>query len=186
MHKWGLPSLVIASVVHMSKLQTTSFLHALHTGHQKRHRDLSLLDNDTRYWFKNKFFLNILTKLENILKNFRPVLGLQEQFARHFFSVYLLEQLFFFFSFLLSLQSVFLRIRLDLIWRIHTSFKEISTPGQIQTGLGPRVYTLLLPQTAVLPGSDASSDVIKPASSFVIQNRQTSCSMWCPMYRARC
>ena len=30
------------------------------------------------------------------------------------------------------------------------------------------------------------SYVIKPASSFVIQNRQTSCSMWCPMYRARC
>ena len=45
---------------------------------------------------------------------------------------------------------------------------------------------LLLPQTAALPGSDAGSDVIKPASSFVIQNRQTSCSMWCPMYRARC
>ena len=49
-----------------------------------------------------------------------------------------------------------------------------------------RGFILLLPQTAVLPGSDAGSDVIKPASSFVIQNRQTSCSMWCPMYRARC
>ena len=34
--------------------------------------------------------------------------------------------------------------------------------------------------------SDAGSDVIKPALSFVIQNRHTSCSMWCPMYRARC
>ena len=33
---------------------------------------------------------------------------------------------------------------------------------------------------------DAGSGVIKPASSFVIQNRQTSYSMWCPMYRARC
>ena len=43
-------------------------------------------------------------------------------------------------------------------------------------------FILLLPQTAVLPGSDAGSDVIKPASSFVIQNRQTSCSIWCPMY----
>ena len=42
------------------------------------------------------------------------------------------------------------------------------------------------PQTTAPPGSDAGSDVIKPASSFVIQNRQTSCSMWCPMYRARC
>ena len=38
----------------------------------------------------------------------------------------------------------------------------------------------------VVPESDAGSGVIKPASSFVIQNRQTSCSMWCPMYRARC
>ena len=49
-----------------------------------------------------------------------------------------------------------------------------------------RGFILLLPQTAALPGSNAGSDVIKPASSFVIQNRQTSCSMWCPMYRARC
>ena len=45
-----------------------------------------------------------------------------------------------------------------------------------------RGFILLLPQTAALPGSDAGSDVIKPASSFVIQNRQNSCSMWCPMY----
>ena len=49
-----------------------------------------------------------------------------------------------------------------------------------------RGFILLLPQTAVLPGSDAGSDVIKPASSFVIQNRQTACSMWCPMYGAHC
>ena len=49
-----------------------------------------------------------------------------------------------------------------------------------------RGFILLLPQTAALPGSDAGSDVIKPALSFVIQNRQTSYSMWCPMYRARC
>ena len=49
-----------------------------------------------------------------------------------------------------------------------------------------RGFILLLPQTAALPESDAGSDVIKPASSFVIQNCQTSCSMWCPMYRARC
>ena len=49
-----------------------------------------------------------------------------------------------------------------------------------------RGFILLLPQTAALPGSDAGSDVIKSASSFVIQNRQTSCSMWCPMYRAHC
>ena len=52
-----------------------------------------------------------------------------------------------------------------------------------RTGRG---FILLLPQTAALPGSDAGSDVIKPASSFVIKNRQTLCSMWCPMYRGRC
>ena len=40
-----------------------------------------------------------------------------------------------------------------------------------------RGFIFLLPQTAALPGSDAGSDVIKPALSFVIQNRQTSCSM---------
>ena len=45
-----------------------------------------------------------------------------------------------------------------------------------------REFILLLPQAAVLPGSDADSDVVKPASGFVIQNRQTLCSMWCPMY----
>ena len=35
-------------------------------------------------------------------------------------------------------------------------------------------FILLLLQTAALPESDAGSGVIKPASSFVIQNRQTS------------
>ena len=49
-----------------------------------------------------------------------------------------------------------------------------------------RGFILLLPQTAELPASDAGSNVIKPASCFVIQNRQTSCSIWCPMYRALC
>ena len=49
-----------------------------------------------------------------------------------------------------------------------------------------RGFIFLLPQVAALPESDPGSGVIKPASSFVIQNRQTSCSMWCPMYRARC
>ena len=34
-----------------------------------------------------------------------------------------------------------------------------------------RGFIHLLPQTAALPESDAGSDVIKPASSFVIQNR---------------
>ena len=49
-----------------------------------------------------------------------------------------------------------------------------------------RGFILLLFQATVLPESDAGSGVIKTASSFVIQNCQTSCSMWCPMYRARC
>ena len=40
-----------------------------------------------------------------------------------------------------------------------------------------RGFILLLPQAASLPKSDAGSGVIKPASSFVIQNRQISCSM---------
>ena len=39
-----------------------------------------------------------------------------------------------------------------------------------ETGLG-RGFILLLPQAAVLPGSDAGSDVDKTASSSVIQNR---------------
>ena len=37
-----------------------------------------------------------------------------------------------------------------------------------------RGLILLLPQTAVLPELDAGSGVIKPASSFVIQDRQAS------------
>ena len=53
--------------------------------------------------------------------------------------------------------------------------RRVSTPGQTQTGLG-RGFILLLPQTAVLPESDAGSGVVKLASSFVIQNHQTSCS----------
>ena len=43
----------------------------------------------------------------------------------------------------------------------------------------------LPPQAAVLLGSDAGSDVVKPASSFVIQNRQTSCFVWYLIYGAR-
>ena len=38
-------------------------------------------------------------------------------------------------------------------------------------------FILLLPQAAVLPGSDVGSDGVNPTSGFVIQNRQTSCSM---------
>ena len=66
-----------------------------------------------------------------------------------------------------------------------SSFGEVSTPCQTQTRLGLRVYyyILLLPQAAILPGSDAGSDVVKPALDFVIQNCQTLCSMRCQCIR---
>ena len=54
---------------------------------------------------------------------------------------------------------------------------KTSTLGQAQTGQG-QGFILLLPQADVLPRSDSGSDV-KPALSFIIQNCQTSCSMWC-------
>ena len=56
------------------------------------------------------------------------------------------------------------------------------TLGQAQTGLKSQGSVFLLSQAAVLPGSDAGSNVVKPALSFVIQNHQTSCFMWCLMY----
>ena len=40
-----------------------------------------------------------------------------------------------------------------------------------------RGFILLLPQVAVLHESNADNDGVKPASSFVIQNHQTLCSM---------
>ena len=43
-----------------------------------------------------------------------------------------------------------------------------------------RGFIFLLPQDAVMPGSDPGSGV-KPVMSIVIQSRQTSCSMWCLM-----
>ena len=57
------------------------------------------------------------------------------------------------------------------------AWKDIQVRQKQDWGRG---FILLLPQAAVLPGSDAGNDVVKPASGFVIQNRQTSCSMWCP------
>ena len=66
-----------------------------------------------------------------------------------------------------------------------SSFKGYPLQVRHKQGSG-RGFILLLPYIATLPKSDAGSDVIKPASSFVIQNRQTSCSMRCPMYRTRC
>ena len=46
-------------------------------------------------------------------------------------------------------------------------------------------FICVLLQAAVLLRSDAGSDVVKPTLSFVIQNCQTSYSVWCPMY-GRC
>ena len=51
--------------------------------------------------------------------------------------------------------------------------------------LASRTQLFLLSQVAVVPGSDADSDGVKPALSFVIQNPQTSCSVWCPTYGTR-
>ena len=44
------------------------------------------------------------------------------------------------------------------------------------------LFIFLLSDDAVLPGSDAGSDSIEPELGFVIQNCQSSCSMWCLMY----
>ena len=58
-----------------------------------------------------------------------------------------------------------------------------------------RRFIVLLPQAAVLPGSDAGSDVIKTVSGFVIQNVRLPApygarcmvpDVWGPMYGARC
>ena len=38
-------------------------------------------------------------------------------------------------------------------------------------------FFLLLPQAAALPGSDAGSDIVEPASGFVIKNHQITYSM---------
>ena len=51
----------------------------------------------------------------------------------------------------------------------------------VRCRLGSKIFMLLVSQTAVLPGSDAGRDGVEPSSSFVIQNRQISWSMWCPI-----
>ena len=55
------------------------------------------------------------------------------------------------------------------------SFGRTSILGQQKAEPGPGLI-LLLPQAAVLTGSDAGNDGVDPASDFVIQNCQTSCS----------
>ena len=69
-------------------------------------------------------------------------------------------------------------------WLMSSSFEGYPLQVRHKQDWG-RGFILLLPQAAALPESDDGSGIIKPASSFVIQNRQTSCSMWCAMYRAR-
>ena len=72
----------------------------------------------------------------------------------------------------------------DRLRRRHRRLKEHSLQVR-HTQDWDRGFILLLPHAAVLPGLEVGRNVVKPASSFVILNRQTSCSMWCPMYRAR-
>ena len=72
-----------------------------------------------------------------------------------------------------------------MFWSQLLSFEEYPLQVRHKQDWG-RGFILLLPQAAALPESDVGSGVIKPALSFVIQNRQTSCSMWCLMYRACC
>ena len=45
-----------------------------------------------------------------------------------------------------------------------SSFGRASTPGRTQTGWG-REFILLVSQAAVLPGSDAGSDVVMPSKT---------------------
>ena len=54
-----------------------------------------------------------------------------------------------------------------------------SGPAQIKAG--PRIYPFTVP-TAALARLDAGSGGVKPTSSCVIQNLQTSCSSWYIMY----
>ena len=68
------------------------------------------------------------------------------------------------------------KIRLDKMTKVHCSSLSSSSssfggyPLQVRHKQDwGRGFIFLLPQTAALPGSDAGSDVIKPASSFVIQ-----------------
>ena len=72
----------------------------------------------------------------------------------------------------------FLKVQLGVLLNTRSSSSFEGFPLQVRHKQDwGRGFILLLPQTAALPESDAGSGVIKPASSFVIQNRQTSCSM---------
>ena len=68
------------------------------------------------------------------------------------------------------------KIRLDKMTKVHCSSLSSSSfegyPLQVRHKQDwGRGFILLLPQTAALPGSDAGSDVIKPASSKTVRPR---------------
>ena len=48
-----------------------------------------------------------------------------------------------------------------------SSYGRASTPGQTETGLGPRIYPFTTPGSCTA-GAEASSDVVKPALNFVM------------------
>ena len=56
-------------------------------------------------------------------------------------------------------------------------FKRHPLPGWTQAGMEARVYAFTT-QAAVLLGSDAGSDGVEPAFSFVFQNHQIWCFIW--------
>ena len=61
---------------------------------------------------------------------------------------------------------------------LSSPFQRASIAGQTHWGQG----SILLPsQAAVLFKPDAGSDGVEPASDFVIQTCQTSCSLLCLM-----
>ena len=70
-------------------------------------------------------------------------------------------------------KNLTIKLNINLITSSSSSFEGYPLQVRHKQDWG-RGFILLLPQTAALPGSDAGSDVIKPASSFVIQNRQIS------------
>ena len=69
-----------------------------------------------------------------------------------------------------------LSLSLFVVWQ------GIYDPGQTQEKDGDREFILLPPQSAVLPRSDAGSDVVEPAPCFIIQSCQTHYPSRCPMY----
>ena len=73
--------------------------------------------------------------------------------------------------------------------KIQTTHMGVATPRRKTIALDTnrteaKGLSFYYPRPAVLPGSDAGSNGVEPASSFVMQTRQTSCSMWQSCKRA--